>query len=131
MHAQKESLAGQTLSLDPNSTKTVISVSGLYVLKECIKTTIHVSKIKHTLSSRDEKRQRWLQLSPAKENSLYPVWDRFTSGPIVEPKESIYDVQIRKACQNDIFIQTIQQTLSNSEVSSHTLENWPPRSEIH
>ncbi len=46
MYAQKESLAGQMLSLDPNSTKTVISVSGLYVLKECIKTTIYVSKIK-------------------------------------------------------------------------------------
>ncbi len=37
------------------------------------------------------------------------VWDRFTSGPIVEPKESISDVQIREACKNDIIIWIIQQ----------------------
>lgn len=102
MHSQKESLAGQTLSLDPNLTKTVISVSGLYVLKECIKTTIHVSKIKHTLSFRDEKKEDGYSSVLPKKTAF--VWDRFISGPVVEPKESISDVQIREAGQNVIFI---------------------------
>lgn len=84
IHSQKESLVGQTLSLDPNSAKTVISVSGLYILKEHIKTTIHISKIKHCLLGMKRDKAGYSSVQPKKTAF---VCDRFTFGPIVQPRD--------------------------------------------